>query len=54
MNDQGSILPSFYGQLFCAQIPKAQKDSQIKQLFALLGPAYVKAGCKHDDKIDPR
>ena len=31
------------------QIPK---DSQIKKLFMLLGPAYVKAARKHVDEID--
>ena len=32
----------------------AKKDSQVKQLFALLGSASVKAACKHVDEIDPR
>ena len=35
------------------QIPKAQKDSQLKQLFALLGSMSVKAARKHVDEIDP-
>ena len=35
------------------QIPKAQKDSQLKQLFSLLGSARVKAACEHVDEIDP-
>ena len=35
-------------------IPKAQKDSQVKQLFALFGSACVKAVSKHVDEIDPR
>ena len=39
----GSISPTFYAQLFCSQIPKAQKDSQVKQLFTLLGSGSVKA-----------
>ena len=33
---------------------KRQKDSQVKQLFAILGSAWVKAARKHVDKIDPR
>ena len=32
---------------------KRQKDSQLKQLFALLGSAAVKAVYKHVDEIDP-
>ena len=32
----------------------AKKDSQLKQLFALLGSAGVKAVLKHVDEIDPR
>ena len=50
---QGSISPTLYVQLLCLQIPKAQKDSQLKQLFALLGSARVKAARKHVDEIDP-
>ena len=52
---QGSISPTFYEQLLCVQIPKAQKDSQVKQLFALLGPAWVKAAHKQveQDEINP-
>ena len=38
----GSISPMFYEQLICMQIPEAQKDSQVKQIFALLGSASVK------------
>ena len=49
----GSISPTFYEQLLRTQIPKMKKDSQIKQLFALLGPAWVKAARKHIDEIDP-
>ena len=50
----GSILPTFYLQLLHTQIPKAQKDSQLKYHFPLLGSAGVKAACKHVDEIDPR
>ena len=31
----------------------AKKDSQLKQLFALLGSGDVKAAHKHVDEIDP-
>ena len=41
-------------QHLLAKIPKAQIDSQIKQLFALLGSADVKAVRKYVDEIDPR
>ena len=37
----GSISPTFYVQLLCMQ--NRLKDSQVKQLFALLGLARVKA-----------
>ena len=36
------------------QIPKPQKDIQLKLLFALSGSASVKPACKHVDEIDPR
>ena len=49
---QGSISPTFHVQLLCLQIPKAQKDSQLKQLFALLGSAGIKAVCNNVDEID--
>ena len=42
----GSISRTFYEQLLWAQIPKAQKDSQVKQLLALLGSAGIKAARK--------
>ena len=51
--DQGSISPTFYEQLLHLQIPKVQKDNQLKQLFALSGSACVKAVHKHVDEIDP-
>ena len=35
--DLESISPTFYMQLLRKQIPKAQKDSQVKQLFCTLG-----------------
>ena len=50
---QLSISPTFYKQLLRAQIPRVQKDSQVEQLFALLGSALVKAAGEHNDEIDP-
>ena len=39
---------------FIYKDPKsAKKDSQARQLFALLGSARVKAACKYVDEIDP-
>ena len=37
-----------------AQIPKVQKDSQVKQLFALSGSALIKVACTRIDEIEPR
>ena len=50
----GSISSKFYKQLLPAKTPKAQKDSQVKQLFAVSRSLHVKAACKYVDKIDPR
>ena len=36
-----------------ADSKSAKKDSQLKQLFAILGSAGVKAARKHVDEIDP-
>ena len=52
-NRQGSISPTFYTLLLHVQIPKRKKGSPIKQLFALLGSAGVKAACKQVGEIDP-
>ena len=41
---------SILRQLLRLQIPKAQKDSKLKQLFALLGSEVVKAVHKHIDQ----
>jgi hypothetical protein len=49
LNDclQGSISPTFYEQLLHGQIPNAQKDSQvINVFFELLGSTSIKAACK--------
>ena len=43
---------SFYVQLLRSQSPKANKDSQVKQLFVLSGSAGIKAARKHVDEID--
>ena len=43
----------FYAPLLGAKIPKAQKDSQVKQLFALLGSARVKAARRMLVKLTP-
>ena len=49
----GQFYQRVYLQLLCVQIPKAQKDSQFKQLFALLGSVHIKAARKRDDEIEP-
>ena len=51
---QGSISSTFYKQFLRAKIPKAQKNSQVKQLFSLLGSVRVKAVRKHVGEISPR
>ena len=38
---------------YAGRSQKCKKDSQVKQLFVLLGPLHVKAGHKHFDEIDP-
>ena len=53
-NDGGSISTTCYAQLLPTQIPKPQKDSQLKQLIALLGSAGVKTARKNVDEIDLR
>ena len=50
----GSISPTFYNLHLQAQIPKTQKDSQLKQLFALLGSERIKAAHKHIDEFDTK
>ena len=42
-----------YKQLLHTQIQKAQKDSQLKQLFTLLGSTRIKAIRKQVDEIEP-
>ena len=40
-------------EAFTLADPKSAKNSQLKQLFALLWSSSVKAARKHDDEIDP-
>ena len=49
----GQFQQHVYKQFLRSQIPKAQKDSQVKQPIVLSGPACVKAVHKHVDEIDP-
>ena len=45
--NQGSISPTFYKQLLCMQIQKAQKKTfKLSRFFALLGSTSVKAACR--------
>jgi len=48
------ISPTFYLQLLCARIPKAQKiQSSWHSFFALLGSLYVKTAPKMLMKLTP-
>ena len=49
----GQFHQLIYVQPLRSQIPNAQKTSQHKQLFALLGSASIKAAHEHVDEIDP-
>jgi len=45
--EQVSILSTFYVQLLCVKIQKAQRDTDnLTVIFALLGFADIKAVCK--------
>ena len=44
----------FMRNFYVGRSHKRKKDSQLKQLFALLGYAGVKAAHKHIDEIEPR
>ena len=48
----GQFHHHFMSNFYVRRSQKFKKDSQIKQLFALLGPACVKAAHKHVDEID--
>ena len=50
----GQFHQSVYTQLLRVQIPKAKKDSQLKQLFVLSVSVGIKAACKNIDEIKPR
>jgi len=47
------ISPTFYKQLFCAQIQEGKKDLQLDCIFALLGSVGVKAVQKNVGENDP-
>jgi len=50
----GSISPTFYGQLLCPKIPKAQKETDNLTFFlSFWGSAHVKVAHKHVGEIDP-
>ena len=51
--DSVNIIKVFMSSFYAQRFQKRQKESQVKQLFALLGSARVKAACKHVDEIDP-
>ena len=44
----------FWAAFTCADPKRAKKGSKVKQLFALLRSAHVKAVRKHVDEIEPR
>ena len=44
----------FMSSFYAPDTKSAKKDTQVQQLFALLGSAHVKALRKHVDGIDPR
>ena len=51
---QGSVTTNILRATFKGADPKsAKKDSQVMQLFALLGPSSIKAVHKQVDEIDP-
>jgi len=50
----GSISSTFYEQLLCMQISKAQKiQSSCQSFFALSGSALIKAACRMLMKLTP-
>ena len=49
----GQFHECFTSSFYTHRSQKRQKDSQVKQLFALSGSACVKAARKHVDEIDP-
>ena len=51
---RGQFHQHFTCSFYAPRSQKRQRDSQVKQLFAFLGSAQVKAETKHVDEIDPR
>ena len=51
---RGQFHQHFKSSFYTRRSQKRQKDSQVKQRFALLGSAGVKADCKHVDEIVSR
>ena len=49
----GQFHQHFTSSFYTFRSQKRKKDSQLKQLFALLGSARIKAAHKHFDEIDP-
>ena len=49
----GQFHQHFTRSFYTHRSQKRKKNSQLKQLVALLGSASVKAACKHFDEIDP-
>ena len=50
----GQFQQHFTSSFYSRRSQKRKKDSQVKQLLALLGSARVKAAHIHVDEIDPR
>ena len=49
----GQFHHHFTSSFYARRSQKRKKDSQLKQLFELLGSLYVKASCKHVDEMRP-
>ena len=49
----GQFHQHFTSSFYVRRSQKHQKNSQVQQLFALLGSACIKAGRKHIEEIDP-
>ena len=50
---RGQFHQHFTSSFYTCRSQKRQRDSQVKQLFALLGSVSVKAAHKHVDEVDP-
>ena len=53
ITSRGQFHQHFTSSFYASRSQKLKKRSQIKQLFVLLGPAWVKGTRKHVDEIDP-